>query len=475
MQLCHLLSGLIDTPIDDGCEILQITDDSRKVCDKSLFIGLAGESHSATHFLDDALRRGASAILIEGEDELKHQNGGSIYYIPHLRDIVFQLLCRFHHVDATDIKLIGITGTNGKTSIAYLLAELFDAAYIGTLGVGKVGDLSESINTTPSLFATSQHLIEFIKSGVRTCAMEVSSHAIAQKRIHGLVYETAVFTNLSHEHIDYHGDMERYGECKLSLFNTPGVKNAVMNIDDAWGRRLHHRVANMLNTLSYALDNDRADIHVIDYEQTIEGIKATIKTPWGEYSLHSPLIGHFNLSNLLAVMAVAHFNGLPIAESLKRLEGLTGVVGRMQVARFAPTFVIDYAHTPDALENVLQSLKPLAKGKLWCVFGCGGDRDKAKRPLMGEVVSRLADVIVITNDNPRNENEADIVQAIMTGIDRDDVHIEYDRAKAIQYCYLNAMADDVVLVAGKGHEDYQIINGTRYDFSDKVVIDQLTP
>ncbi len=473
IELHSLFNGFIGIPLDLNREVTALVIDSRQAQPGCLFIAIQGHSLDGRRFIDDAKQKGAKAILTEGQKGVYFDGEVVMLSYPSIKDVLGTLASRFYQTDKALPTLVGITGTNGKTSIAYMLARALESGYIGTLGLGHVNDLTPCANTTPSPLLLHRTFHELAANGVRQCMMEVSSHAIEQKRIQGLVFNTAVFTNLTHEHVDYHGSMENYGECKLSLFASHGLKHAVVNMDDEWGRKLLNRL-NDIKVLSYAIANDRADIYAKTYHFSIEGIEAVIHTPFGEVSIKSPLLGNFNLSNLLAVLAVLLSLDIPLAEAAGKIAMLTGVVGRMQVVRRHPTCVVDYAHTPDALLKALECLKPLCRGRLRVVFGCGGNRDVEKRAKMGEIASRYADDIIITNDNPRDEEPAEIAKQISEGIhNHDAVSIELNRKKAIEMGLRQSAKDDLLLIAGKGHENYQIIGDKRYDFSDVDVVKDL--
>jgi UDP-N-acetylmuramoyl-L-alanyl-D-glutamate--2,6-diaminopimelate ligase len=472
-SLSELLRGIVSIPLPSDSIISHITDDSRKVREKGMFIALAGENDDGSRYINDAIQSGAEVILTEHKLPDDAESACLIIECQDLKAKVAELLRRFYHFNPADFSLIGVTGTNGKTSIAYLLANTLGGGYIGTLGLGLPNALSATINTTPSPFVTFEALGSMQAQGISTCIMEVSSHGLVQERVKGLHFDIAVFTNLTHEHLDYHGDMATYAKAKFSLFTDTPLNHAVVNIDCEWGQALVKKIPHV-SVMTYAINNQNASIKVKHFTQSLEGLKAHLSTPNGDGILESSLFCEFNLYNLLAVLGVLLIQGRPLSEALSLIKQQKTILGRMEVVRHSPTFVIDYAHTPDALQKALSNLAGLCKGKLWCVFGCGGNRDKEKRHLMGEVADSLADVIVITNDNARFEQAQDIVNDILKGVSgRARQHIELDRAKAIEYCYQHAKEEDVVLVAGKGHETYQIINGKTFHFSDHEVIKQL--
>jgi len=300
--------------------------------------------------------------------------------------------------------------------------------------------------------------------------MEVSSHALTQGRVNAIKFESAIFTNLSRDHLDYHGDMESYAEAKSTLFKLSGLKNAIINVDDEAGRNIADNLANNINCIRYGTNKKfNPDVYASNVVLDQNGLSLTVFTPWGQGTLNAPLIGDFNVSNLLAVLSLVLLQGLDFKEALKRLATIKSVQGRMQ--RFGsentPLVVVDFAHTPDALKQALTSLRQHTKNNLWCVFGCGGERDQGKRPLMGEVAAEKSDYIILTNDNPRSENAEKIIEEIKSGIKNfEGLTIEQDRHSAIHFAISHAQQGDVVLVAGKGHENYQLIGDTKEPFND---------
>jgi len=370
------------------------------------------------------------------------------------------------------MQVVAVTGTNGKTTCTQLLAQALDrppdrCGVIGTLGNGFPGALDEGTHTTPDAAAVHGLLAEFLANGARAVAMEVSSHALEQGRVNGVCFEAALFTNLSRDHLDYHGDMATYGAAKSRLFMQDGLKAAVVNVEDEYGERLARALRDRVRLVGYGLR--RGDVHARALACTRGGIELEALTPMGEVGIRSPLFGEFNALNLLGALATLLALGLDPREAGRRLAAALPVPGRAE--RFAggpnrPLVVVDYAHTPDALEQVLKSLRPHAAGRLWCVFGCGGDRDRGKRPEMGAVAERLADVVLITDDNPRHESGDAIVADILEGM-RSKPRVIRDRRAAIATALADAAAQDVVLIAGKGHEDYQQVGDVRHPYSDR--------
>jgi UDP-N-acetylmuramoyl-L-alanyl-D-glutamate--2,6-diaminopimelate ligase len=379
--------------------------------------------------------------------------------------------------------MIGVTGTNGKTSITQFVATILTklgiaCGVIGTIGVGFPGKLTRVINTTLDPVTLQRWLFKLSSSGAKAVAMEVSSQGLMMGRVNGIDFTIAVFTNLTREHLDYHGTMAQYGEAKKSLFLKHNVKQAVINADDEFGRSLIQELKTSLDVYAYTVSDNISDkvpiVRAKDIQLTLAGIMAAVTTPWGKGQLNSQLLGKFNLSNLLAVLTVLGIMKIGIKEALAGIASLSSVNGRMQIfggAHNKPLVVVDYAHTPDAMEKVLLTLREYCRGALWCVFGCGGDRDRGKRPVMGQVAERSSDHVVITNDNPRTEDPKQIVDDILQGLLCPwAVEVEYDRMAAINYAIHCAKENDVILIAGKGHEDYQIVGKESLPFSDQEVV-----
>ncbi|QLG89435.1 UDP-N-acetylmuramoyl-L-alanyl-D-glutamate--2,6-diaminopimelate ligase [Chitinibacter bivalviorum] len=453
--------------------------DSRKVQPGDVFIAYQGEYVDGREYIADAVAKGAAAVIWEAEDfswdaTLTLPN----LAVPALRNQVGILLARLLNNDVNPIPVVGITGTNGKTSIANWLAQAFNAlggkaGVLGTLGNGFVGQLQSSTHTTLDPVSLQQWLAKFRLEGATQIAMEVSSHGLVQARAHGVQFHTAVFTNLTRDHLDYHGSMQAYGAAKAKLFEWEGLQAAVINADDPFGRELLG-FTTAKTIFSYGFVN--GDLRCTQLESSLKGLALTVETPFGTTQIQSALLGRFNASNLLACLGVLLAQGVSLADASAALAQIRPAAGRMQClgGDDKPLVVVDYAHTPDALEKVLMTLREaMPQGaRLYCVFGCGGDRDAGKRPLMGEIACRLADSVVITSDNPRSEKPKAIIQDIVAGVSgvpgtgNANYSIESDRAAAISDAIEMAHFSDVILIAGKGHEDYQEINGERYHFDD---------
>ncbi|NLY58743.1 MAG: UDP-N-acetylmuramoyl-L-alanyl-D-glutamate--2,6-diaminopimelate ligase [Gammaproteobacteria bacterium] len=451
-------------------EITGLTTDSRKVQPGYLFLAVPGLRHDGRQHIDQAIAAGAAAIAHEASDGFVVSAALPVLPIGHLATQLSAIAGRFHGEPANQLKLVGVTGTNGKTSVSQMLAQALNqlgqaCGVIGTLGSGMPGALLDHGMTTPDALSLQQQLAQLRNQGARRVSMEVSSHALAQGRVAALKFEVAVFTNLSRDHLDYHGDMDAYGQAKALILQQ--AAHAVINIDDAFGRQL--AAGCQLPLVRYSLDDSSAELYCSNVRFDSEGISAVLHTAHAEAELRSPLLGTFNLSNLLAVAGALLALELPLAQIAVLLGQLLPPAGRMQRlgGEGQPLVVIDYAHTPDALENALAALRAHVAGRLVCVFGCGGDRDRGKRPLMGRVAEQGADLLVITDDNPRTEASADIIDEIRAGIERtDQLKVIANRAEAIARTIATAEADDIILLAGKGHETYQEINGVRHPFSD---------
>ncbi|MBD9482387.1 UDP-N-acetylmuramoyl-L-alanyl-D-glutamate--2,6-diaminopimelate ligase [Pseudomonas sp. PDM14] len=454
--------------------IRELTLDSRKVRPGDLFLAVPGTAQDGRAHIADAIARGATAVAYErtGAD-VPDGNGAELVAIKGLVAQLSAIAGRFYGEPSRALRLIGVTGTNGKTSVSQLLAQALDklgerCGIVGTLGTGFYESLQSGRHTTPDPVAVQATLADLKKAGARALAMEVSSHGLDQGRVAALDFDVAVFTNLSRDHLDYHGTMEAYGAAKARLFAWPDLRCRVINLDDAFGRQLAAQPHDS-RLISYSLEDSSAYLYCRETAFDDHGVRAHLVTPQGEGNLHSSLLGRFNLSNLLAVVGALLGLNYALDEILRVLPELQGPVGRMQ--RFGggklPLVVVDYAHTPDALEQVLKALRPHVAGRLLCLFGCGGDRDSGKRPLMAEVAERLADAVLVTDDNPRTEDPQRIVADIRAGFTKpEQVEFVHGRGQAIAKAIGEASAADVILLAGKGHEDYQEIDGVRHAFSD---------
>ncbi len=468
-------------------DIQGLTLDSRQVQPGDAFVALKGASADGRTYIEEAIARGAVAVLVDVDAPASAQSV-PVVALPDLAAQLSKLADRLYHSPSEAIKVFGVTGTNGKTTCSLLMAQLAavhwgPAGVIGTLGYGLLeaeGSIAEQMAalvhtglTTPDALSVQKTLRNLVDQGAQTVAMEVSSHSLVQGRAAAVRMTAALFTNLSHDHLDFHGDLVSYGAAKARLLDQPGLQVAVINQDDAWAASLVNEIPEGVQAVTYALDNQKADVYVTDRVEQRAGISALITTPWGQGELHSPLLGDFNLSNLLGVIATLCASGMALDDILSAVPTLVSAPGRMEPVvldeqRQDVQVVVDYAHTPDALENTLKALSHHNTGRLWCVFGCGGDRDRAKRPKMGRLAEQYSDYVVVTNDNSRSEDPAQIAADILRGMDNDhQCLVIAERAQAIDLAIQQARAGDTVLVAGKGHEDYQIFARETLSFSDR--------
>lgn len=450
--------------------------DSRKIYPGSAFIALRGEHVDGRQFIGQALACGAVTALVNADEKFSagiHQSaGGWVLAIPSLPSRLSELAARFYGNPSAGMHVVAVTGTNGKTSCTQLLARAWQlrgiqAAVIGTLGNGDPQALQTATHTTPDAVALQDLLAQFREQGIDHLAMEASSHGLDQGRMSAVKVDVAVFTNLTRDHLDYHGTMDAYREAKRILMRMPTLSAVVLNGDDESSIRMQGDVKPGVMVVRYGLHADN-DVRATSIHSSLSGLTVEMESRWGRGVLKSPLMGRFNVGNLLAVLSCLLLEGWSLSEALEVMPKLPAVPGRMQTLRREgrPLVVIDYAHTPDALEKVLENLRDHVSGQLWCVFGCGGNRDAGKRPLMGQVAAALADRVIVTTDNPRDEQPLSIVEDILAGAGAKGLTVELDRAAAIEAALSMASADDIVLIAGKGHEDYQEISGVRYPFND---------
>lgn len=456
-----------------------LTANSRQVQQGDVFIALQGQQHDARKFIPQAIAQGAVAVLCQSTEPHSLIDHVPVLSIADLPQQLGDIAARFYQTPSASMRVVAITGTNGKTSCAQLLAHasqslVIKSAVLGTLGNGIVGDIQPSTHTTLDALQLQQKLAQFKQAGAQLVAMEASSHGLAQGRLNATEIETAIFTNLSRDHLDYHQTMDAYQQAKSILFQWPTLKTAILNADDPASADFQALLAPHVRCWTYSQQAEStADFVALAIQPSLQGLKLTIKTPLGVVALNSQLLGRFNVSNLLAVLAGLLSIDISLSDAVHALEQVPAVRGRMQcISNQKITVVIDYAHTPDALEKVLTSLREHTTAQLWCVFGCGGDRDKGKRPMMGEIAMRLADKVVITADNPRSEQVNVIMSEIVAGIAaHQHSYLQIaDRKQAIEYALSQAQAGDLVLVAGKGHEDYQEIQGVRYLFDDAAIV-----
>jgi len=457
--------------------------DSRQVQPGDAFAAYPGDEADGRRFIAQAIAAGASRVLWERDGF----QWDAAWTVPNLgmtglRREIGAIASEFNGEPSRRLWMIGVTGTNGKTSCTHWLASCLaglgrKTALVGTLGNGFPGALSPSANTTPDAVTLHALLKQYEEQGAAAVAMEVSSHGLDQGRVNGVHFDVALLTNLSRDHLDYHGDMASYAAAKARLFDWPGLQYAILNLDDPFGAELAAKLGcSGVKVVGYgfhgAAEGCQIAVKGRNLQMDARGLRFEVATPWGKTNIASPMLGRFNASNLLGVLASLLVSGAKLENAVAALGRIRPVPGRLQ--QFGggdrPLVVVDYAHTPDALEKVLQALREIvgAEGHLSCVFGCGGNRDKGKRPLMGAVASALADRAIVTSDNPRHENPRAIIDEIIAGMGA-NFHVEEDRAAAIDLAIRQAKCGDIVLIAGKGHENYQDINGMKLPFDDAEV------
>ena len=496
-RLSELLAPFVSLDEVSDREILAVCADSREVQPGAVFFARRGLTHDGGKFAADAIRAGAVAVVRQGDTRIVAAESGAVEIsVPDFAACAGEAAHRFFGRPSETVRVVGVTGTNGKTSVSHFVAHGLEqrrgsgrvpVGVIGTLGYGTPGRLDPGVLTTPDVVQLHRLLADLRSQHAEHAVMEVSSHALSQGRVAGVRFDTAVFTNLSRDHLDFHGDMRAYGAAKARLFMTEGLRSAVVNVDDEFGIEILNALPKGVRVIAYGMGLGK-ELGTARARQTtlrgnIErvdpaGIELGIESDQGAGRLAVPLLGRFNAHNLLAALGVLLAQGIDFDRALDALRDLPSVPGRMQ--RFGggpgePLIVVDYAHTPGALDAALQAVREHCAGRLWCVFGCGGDRDEGKRAQMGAVAEALADVVVITDDNPRNENGDVIVRAIRAGLklaseENQRLVVERDRAVAIRHAVQNAAANDIVLVAGKGHETYQEVHGVRRPFSDAAAV-----
>jgi len=477
IDLAQLLEGLAQAP---AVPFSGLTDDSRRVRPGDAFVAWDGARVHGLRFAEQAIDAGAVAVIWDSSTGDAELAVGRVPFIAveHLASHLGEIANRFFASPSESIDVIGITGTNGKTTVAWLVAQALQllgrrAGYLGTLGYGT-DELDVDLGmTTPPCLDLHEKLAGFRDDGAEAAAIEVSSHALAQQRLDGVSVDIAVFTNLSRDHIDFHGSFDAYAESKARLFTEFDSDWRIIGIDTAFGRTLAGRLAPGCVVTTIRPDANVGDHRYVRLQSATPaegGATLAVDSSWGRGEVRVKLVGGFNYENVLQVLAVLLCRGVDFDVAARTVSQLSAPPGRLQYVHLndespLPAVYVDYAHTPAALAAALEALRPHVSGRLWCVFGCGGDRDQGKRPEMGEIAGRLADEAVITNDNPRSEDPAVIIAGIEAGMTGPRTVIE-DRAAAIAWAIAAAAADDTVLIAGKGHESYQIIGDERLDFSD---------
>ena len=473
-NLKDLLYGITDAP---SIKYNNICDDSRYVNKGTVFFAVKGLSSDGCDFIESAINSGACAVVYEPPYDLSNiETSIPIIAVDDLKLEIANIVSRHYESSINEMSIIGVTGTNGKTTVSWLIHQGFKkigykSGYIGTLGYG-LENLNLNELTTPSCMKLHKILCEFQNSGVEYVVMETSSHAIDQKRIEGINFNTVIFTNLSRDHIDYHGNMENYGETKAKLFLERQSKIKIINIDDSFGRSLIEHVEGEVISTSIEPINIEADkfISVTNYETNGSGFDIDMKSSWGTFKTNVPLLGIFNIENVIQTIALFLSHGFSMSKIQTIIEGMKAPSGRMESVyvdnnQMLPKVLVDFSHTPDALKLSLQSIRDHYDGKIWCVFGCGGDRDRGKRKMMGNIAERYADYVIVTSDNPRNENPEKIISDILEGISS-KVETIVSREEAINFAIMNANKNEIILIAGKGHESYQKIGEETLEFSD---------
>ena len=477
-------AGLLARLREQGVTVRGVSADSRLLGEGDLFIAYPGERADGRAYIGQAIAEGAAAVVWEREG-FAWDPAWQVPNLPveQLRALAGPLAAEIYGHPSERMWTIGVTGTNGKTSTSQWIAQGLEAratktAVVGTLGLGFPGALEPNLNTTPDAVVLQQALRRLADGGAQAVAMEVSSIGLDQGRVNGVTFDVALFTNLSRDHLDYHGSMEAYAQAKMRLFDAPELEYAVLNLDDALGVRIAQRLAGKGPArVGYSIADGAGRrsglehwLEARDIAFGDRGFAFTLDGSWGEARVEAPLVGRFNVANVLGVLGVLLVSGVPLDAAARAAAGFEPVVGRMQRLGGAglPTVVVDYAHTPDALDKVLGAVADLARargGRLVCVFGCGGDRDRGKRPLMAQAASRHADFVVVTSDNPRGEDPEAIIAEILPGLGVGYRAIT-DRREAIRAAIAEASPADVIVLAGKGHEPYQEIRGERIPFSD---------
>ena len=481
MKLGHLLEGIYAGEIPSAYrqwDIQSIADDSRKVTPMSLFVAQKGHTFDATQFIPKAIEKGARVIVSKNTAEPAGLSGDILYLqVEDTLAVLKEIALRFYGNPSQRIHTIGITGTNGKTTVSYLIESILHQSELGCGVIGTVNyRIGERIlpaqNTTPGLLDNQKLFHQLRHEGIEYCVMEVSSHALDQGRVDLIDYKTAVFTNLTSDHMDYHQTREKYFAAKSILFTRLSPEaTSVINIDDAYGMKLLSKTGSKI--ITYGIEQ-KAEVWADDIELNLSGTQFKVNTPQGQMLIRTPLVGYYNVYNLLAAISVGISIGLNLDKIKRGVESLKNVPGRLEKIECGQDFTIlvDYAHTQDALENVLSTLRQTSDARIILVFGCGGDRDRSKRPTMGAVASQMADISIVTSDNPRSEEPEAIIDEIIEGFENDNYKVIVNREEAIHYALSLAKKGDIVLVAGKGHENYQVFKDKTIQFDERQIIRQ---
>ncbi len=475
MRLGELLAEIakVDSATADVM-VSGIALDSREVKAGDLFCAYPGARHDGRDYIQQALDQGAAAVIYESAGMPAGPGATACYAVAQLQRKIGVIADRFYGQPSRDLFITGVTGTNGKTTCCHLLTQALGVlgnrcGLIGTLGIGFIGDIAPGLHTTPDPIRLHRELRRFLDNGATHVCVEVSSHALDQGRVAGVAFDTAVFTNLSHDHLDYHDDMAAYGSSKALLFDCASLRIAVLNHDDPFSYTLRARTS-AKDTWTFGLA--AGDVHGESITPEDDGLMVVINSGERTFTVRSGLIGRINAANLLAVAAVLLAYGHDVEQIGAAMDHLRPVPGRMELFRGAgdvPTVVVDYAHTPDALSRALRSIREHCTRRLWCVFGCGGDRDRAKRPMMGHMAEILADIVILTDDNPRLERPQAIVSEIISGM-KTSPKVIHDRSRAIRWAINNAQSRDWILIAGKGHELVQHIGDRKIPLSDRDIV-----
>jgi UDP-N-acetylmuramoyl-L-alanyl-D-glutamate--2,6-diaminopimelate ligase len=459
--------------------------DSRKISSNDVFIALSGNDNHGIDFAYQVQRAGASAILAESikAGKAKPKSRQQTLMIPvieidELSEKLGVLAAHFYNNPANKLEIIGITGTNGKTSSAWLMLQAWDklgikAAYIGTLGYGTLKQMHALSNTTPSALELQAILAKFVQAGISHVSLEISSHGLVLGRVNALKIKGAGFSNISRDHLDFHETMENYSDAKKSLFFDYQLKFAVVNRKDYYGKKWLAELS--YPATSYAIEDNKADLNATKIELMPQGINFELNWKGKSYPVHTSLLGQFNIDNIMLVVATLlqqQFKIKDIIALIPLFRPVPGRMNRVENQNSGPLIIVDYAHTPDALEQVLQALKQHNARKIWCIFGCGGNRDKGKRPQMGHIAENLADYVIVTDDNPRYEDNQQICDDILLGMNSKPLVI-HSRKDAIAHAINNCHSDDLILIAGKGHETNQLIEGIYHPFDDRVIAEKL--
>ncbi|HXW74968.1 MAG TPA: UDP-N-acetylmuramoyl-L-alanyl-D-glutamate--2,6-diaminopimelate ligase [Steroidobacteraceae bacterium] len=484
--LAELVAGFAVAPPE--VRVSDVTLDSRAVTPGALFLACRGRAHHGLEFASEAVARGARSVLYEPEGAPAAPalpDGTFVLAVPELTARAGLIADRFFGAPSQRLTVAGITGTNGKTTCAWLLAQALarcgrPAGYIGTLGAGMPPQVAPLRHTTPDAVTLQRQLAQLLAAGAACVSLEVSSHALEQSRVNGVRFHTVAFTNLTRDHLDYHGTMEAYGAAKARLFAWPGLSFRIINVDDPFGAQLARAggqgrlIVTTRAAAAEPLPPAAQFVRATRVRAEPTGLSIEVESSYGGVELPLRLMGEFNVDNALTVLAVLLAFGIPLRSAAQALARVRPASGRMEMfggRGRSPLAIVDYAHTPDALGNALRAARLHCRGQLRVVFGCGGDRDAGKRPLMGRVAAELADDIILTDDNPRGEDPRRIVADIVAGVAPGaPLVIEHDRALAIRMALQRSAADDVVLIAGKGHEDYQIRGSERREFRDQAIV-----